>query len=257
MPSPSGSAVLPESWTIKSPEGAGAGAYRPVPEPVAPSPPSRPQGRFDDLDKGYDFEAEAVREAKRLELQAAERELASKARDFDGIDAKEYGAKTWNEVAEKLPSEQKDAVSKYTWGSDGEINGALRGTGPATPEAGRLIPQLDRALEARPIPENVVVHRGTDLGHLGLDDPMNMAGRSFVEKGYMSTSIGDLPAIYQGKEGILHLKVPAGTPGMWVEKAGQVGAGESELLLRRGLTWRVDRVVQIGDQYHVFGEVLG
>ncbi|MFI9329286.1 ADP-ribosyltransferase [Kitasatospora sp. NPDC052868] len=191
-----------------------------------------------------------------MEVRAAERDLASTARHYDDIDAKEFGARTWNDVAERLPAEQKDAVAKYTWGSDGEINGALRGTGPATPEASRLIPQLDKAVEAQRVPENIVVGRGTDLGHLGFDNPQEMVGRSFTEQGYMSTSVGDMPSIYAGKQGVLHLAVPEGTPGLWVEKVGRAGNSERELLLGRGLTWQVDRVVQVGSQYHVFGRVL-
>ncbi|MFD0279295.1 ADP-ribosyltransferase, partial [Kitasatospora sp. NPDC127111] len=207
--------------------------------------------------KGYDPVAAAARDAQLVEVRAAERDLAGRARHYDDIDAKEFGAKTWNDVAERLPAEQKDAVAKYTKGSDGQINGALRGTGDSTPEVKRLISELDKAMVAQRVPEDIVVGRGTDLGHLGFDDPMKMKGKTFTEDGYMSTSIGDLPSIYQGKQGVLHLAVPEGTPGLWVEKIGTLGNSERELLLGRGLRWQVDEVIQVGTQYHVFGRVLG
>ncbi|MFB7618301.1 putative T7SS-secreted protein [Kitasatospora sp. NPDC056181] len=210
------------------------------------------------LPDGYDPAAAALRDSQLVEVRAAERNLTGAARHFfDDIDAKEFGAKTWNDVAERLPAEQKDAVAKYTWGSDGEINGALRGTGPSTPEANRLIPQLDKALEAQRVPEDVIVGRGTDLGHLGFENPMDLRGHRFTEDGFMSTAIGELPSSFAGKQGVLHLVVPEGTPGLWVEKVGRAGNSERELLLGRGLTWQVDRVIQVGSQYHVFGRVLG
>ncbi|MFD0278960.1 ADP-ribosyltransferase, partial [Kitasatospora sp. NPDC127111] len=273
---PTEPAGLPDAWSFKPSESTvgadGAVVHQPTPHPVeAPAPqPHSPEPAAQPpqppvvkalegfLPKGYDPAAAALRDSQLVEVRAAERDLAGRARDFfDDIDAKEFGAKTWNDVAERLPAEQKEAVSKYTWGSDGDINGALRGTAPATPEANRLIPQLDKALEAQKVPEDIVVGRGTDLGHLGFENPMDMAGHQFVEDGYMSTAIGELPSSYGGKQGVLHLVVPEGTPGLWVEKIGQAGNSEREVLLGRGLVWQVDRVIQVGTQYHVFGRVLG
>ncbi|MEU6239477.1 ADP-ribosyltransferase, partial [Kitasatospora sp. NPDC047058] len=243
-PAPIDPAGLPDAWSFKPSDGAAV--HQPVSQPVEapalqphlPEPPAQapqpPVVKALDgfLPKGYDPVAAALRDSQLVEVQAAERDLAGRARDFfDDIDAEEFGAKTWNDVAEKLPAEQKDAVAKYTWGSDGEINGALRGTGPATSEANRLIPQLDKALETQRVPQDIVVGRGTDLGHLGFENPMDMAGHRFIEDGYMSTAIGELPTSYRGKQGVLHLVVPEGTPGLWVEKVGRAGNSEREVLL--------------------------
>ncbi|MEU9131895.1 ADP-ribosyltransferase [Kitasatospora sp. NPDC048540] len=59
-----------------------------------------------------------------------------------------------------------------------------------------------------------------------------------------------------GKDAVLHLRVPQGTPAMWVEKVSAYGAGEREILLGRGLQWKATRVVREGGQWHVYGEVL-
>lgn len=115
---------------------------------------------------------------------------------------------------------------------------------------------IDKALEAQRVPEDIVISRGTDLGHLNLGNPKDMVGQVFTEQGYMSTSLGDLPAMWQGKEAVMHLTVPAGTPGLWVENVGAMGSAERELLLGRGLQWKADKVVVIGNKVHVFGAVL-
>lgn len=85
--------------------------------------------------------------------------------------------------------------------------------------------------------------------------PPQMAGKVFTEDGFTSASLGESPFSY--KEAMLHLKVPEGTPGLWVEKVGEYGDGERELLLGRGVKWRVDRVVvQNNGKYDIYGEVL-
>ncbi|MEV7182406.1 ADP-ribosyltransferase, partial [Kitasatospora sp. NPDC093679] len=200
----------------------------------------------------------ALREMRDLEdMRAAQSEISQNARTFrDDYDIVEFG-RTWNDDIAKLPESQREALQAYTYGSDQEINGALRGQHPATPECAAKVRELDRALAAHPVPEDVVVSRGTDLGHFRMS-PEEMEGRTFTEQGYMSTSPGtDPPAAFRAKEAILHLRVPSGTPGAWVEEAGQMGSAERELLLGRGQRWRADRVIRTADgKIHIYGEVL-
>lgn len=51
-------------------------------------------------------------------------------------------------------------------------------------------------------------------------------------------------------------KVPAGTPAMWMERAGSVASTERELLLGRNLQWRAVEVLPEGNRIHIFAEIL-
>ena len=57
----------------------------------------------------------------------------------------------------------------------------------------------------------------------------------------MSTSLGQ--AAFQNKDAVLHLKVPKGTPAMYLEKVSAFAGSERELLLGRGLTYRVNDAI--------------
>ncbi|MBW1596932.1 ADP-ribosyltransferase [Streptomyces sp. JJ38] len=52
------------------------------------------------------------------------------------------------------------------------------------------------------------------------------------------------------------LSVPKGTPALRVEKVSAFGAGERELLLGRGTSYRVTRVVMHNGQWQLYGEIL-
>ncbi len=195
------------------------------------------------------------------QFAVAQNEVAQGAKSFDNnLDAHQYGADRWNDYAENLPQDQKAALLDYSKDpphnpSYREINGALRGSDPLTPEMARTIEAIDRALDGKSLNEALVVERGTDLTHLNLVDPTDMIGRTYGDPAYMSSSLGE--AAFSNKEAILHLKVPAGTPAIYMEKVSHYGAGERELLLRRGSEYRVDRVI-LDDQgkWQVFGEVI-
>lgn len=172
-------------------------------------------------------------------------------------DAMRYGAEHWNDYAENLPVDQQAAVRGYTGTEYQQINGFLR-DGQFDTEAVRLqVEHLDKALAGKPLHEDVVVARGTNLGHylreIGSDDPSKMVGRDFTDKAYMSTSLGD--PVFTHKEAILHLHVPKETPGLWVEKLSHAEVGERELLLGRGNTYRITKAYQSNGQWHIYGEI--
>ena len=51
--------------------------------------------------------------------------------------------------------------------------------------------------------------------------------------------------------------LPAGTPALYMEMISKFGGTEGELLLGRGIEYRVDRVVLDGkDQWQICGEVI-
>ncbi|MEU6918730.1 ADP-ribosyltransferase, partial [Streptomyces olindensis] len=193
------------------------------------------------------------------------------ARDTDAI---KYGQDTWNHYAENMPPERKQAVWDYTdepdytqpaphptdgWATYKEMNGYLRSGDPSklTPYVQHNIDEVDKALAGRAVPEDVMVVRGTGLGHIEMDSPFDMLGKTYDDKGYMSTSLGNHPVgAFADEEAILHLRVPKGTPALWVEKVGKFGQGEREILLGRGTEYRVTRVFMENGQVQVYGEVL-
>jgi hypothetical protein len=181
-------------------------------------------------------------------------------------DAVQYGRDHWNDYVDDLPDDQRQAVHDYTREPDPlnpdpdlisyqEINAALRGSDPIDPAVQNRIDLIDEALAGNPLTESVVISRGTGLGHLGID-PTDMVGRTFSEQSYLSTSLGGPAAGFADKQAILHMEVPAGTPALWVENVPSAFPGERELLLGRGMEYRVDRVVFEGGQWHVYGAYL-
>ncbi|GHE26570.1 hypothetical protein GCM10018781_78830 [Kitasatospora indigofera] len=197
-------------------------------------------------------------------MQVAEGEISDGARTFgNNREAYQYGSEQWNGTADALSAEEKAAVKDYTFenAKEGpnykEINDALREGGPLSPEVAQHVDAIDRALAAHPLQEDVMVARATDLGHIKMD-VADMPGRVFDEKSFSSASLGaPAEAFADAKDAILHLRVPEGTPALWVEKVGAWGAGEREILLGRNLQWRATRVVEDeAGKWHVYGEVL-
>ncbi|MDT0304225.1 ADP-ribosyltransferase [Streptomonospora wellingtoniae] len=195
-------------------------------------------------------------------IDRAEALVSDGARTFsNNAEASRYGRGYWNDYVENLPYEQRAAITDYTrdkphYPTYREINGQLRQGGPFDPAVEHDIENIDKALAGRPIPEDVVISRGTGLGHLSVE-PQNMRNDpdGFTDPGYLSTSLGRPGGVFGWKEAVLHLRVPAGTPALWVEKAAAGGA-ERELLLGRGVTYRVHDAIRSGGQWQIYGEVV-
>lgn len=203
-------------------------------------------------------------------MDAAQRAVDHGAHAFeDDAAAQAYGSHEWNDYADHLPQAQKDALHVYTLelkdadrAADPtafdyhEINGALRGDAAlaARPDVAAAIEQLDKALAGHATPETTVITRATDIGHWGFE-PQDGVGQRLPEGSYISTSLGGVAAGFEDKAAILHLQVPKGTPALWVEHVSAY-PGERELLLGRGLEWRIDDVVWDGRWWQVYGRVL-
>ncbi|KUN83671.1 hypothetical protein AQJ66_17730, partial [Streptomyces bungoensis] len=202
--------------------------------------------------------------------QVGAAELSDGAVSFpDAEAATAYGREHWDNYAENLPQSQQQAVRDYTDeplipGKAGsvtykEMNGYLRGNAEfGTPEVLQSIREVDRALAGNPLPQDVMVVRGTNMGHVEYDYPEQLEGRTLHDGAYTSTSLGNHPvASFAGKDAVLHLRVPEGTPALWVEKVGNFGADERELLLGRGMSYKVTRsFMDDKGQIQIYGEVL-
>jgi hypothetical protein len=201
--------------------------------------------------------------------QLAADELGAGAARFpDESAAISYGRDYWNNYVENLPEPTKKAFLDYSdekgytdprYATYREMNGYLRGDSSlGTPDVLRNIEEVDRALAGHRVPEDIMVVRGTGVGHLDFKYPRDLIGQEIPDGGYLSTSLGETPvASFKGKPAVLHLRVPEGTPAIWMEKVSEFGVTERELLLGRGTTYRVTRAFpDENGQIHIYGEVL-
>ncbi|MGI5140021.1 ADP-ribosyltransferase [Streptomyces sp. CA-106110] len=169
-----------------------------------------------------------------------------------------YGDAYWNNFLDTLDPSGKDALHTYSDHYYTQINGHLRGAEPdVSPGIVHTINEMDRVMGSRPVPENIIVVRGTGIEHLNLRSPMEMVGHSYGDPGYTSTALGKtVPPPFRHKPVVMHLRVPKDTPALWIDHIS-ANPGERELLLARGTNYKVTRVfMDEAGKWHVYGEVL-
>ncbi|MFW6642077.1 ADP-ribosyltransferase [Nocardiopsis algeriensis] len=138
-----------------------------------------------------------------------------------------------------------------------ETNG---GRYPDVNDAYALMRNLDPAVQ-RPLPEGVEAVRGLhSLDHLDGFDPNNIGaliGTTQVERGYMSTSLGNTLTTVDGKPFIftLNLDVPSGAQGVWVGVRSRY-PNQRELVLARGTRYIIDDVRLVSGRYVIDATVV-
>ena len=111
----------------------------------------------------------------------------------------------------------------------------------------------------RPVPEDVMVVRGTAIDYLESRPSARHADRhgDVLRRPGLhlhSIRVETAPAIY--KPVVMHLRVPKDTPALWIDHIS-ANPGEREILLARGTQYKVTRVfMDDADKWHVYGEVL-
>lgn len=130
------------------------------------------------------------------------------------------------------------ALKKYTGYYYSELNGALRGNQPLTEQHLKDAINMQKAM--RPLPENIVLHRGLNpvAGVLpgNIDEYKALIGKTFNEAGFTSTSVGG-KAAFGGKIS-LTIEAPKGTPAAWVGKISQYQS-EREMILASGSKFEI------------------
>ncbi|MFH8656697.1 ADP-ribosyltransferase [Streptomyces afghaniensis] len=171
---------------------------------------------------------------------------------------KEYGDAYWNDFLDNLDPKAKGALERYSSFYYKSINGQLRDVDvPLKPQVKDLVDDMDRVMGGRPVPEDIMVVRGTEYDHVlkEVNSVLDMEGRTFTDDGFTSTSLGKTAA-FDHQPMIMHLRVPQGTPALWIDHIS-LNKGERELLLARGSQYKVTRVFQdMAGKWHVYGEVL-
>ncbi|MBC2863742.1 ADP-ribosyltransferase [Streptomyces mexicanus] len=169
-----------------------------------------------------------------------------------------YGDAYWNDFLDNLDPSGREALHTYSDHYYKQINGHLRGDYPdVSPKISHTIDEMDRVMGDRPVPESIMVIRGTGIDHLNLKSPLEMMGNIYDDPGYTSTALGKtVPGPFSYKPVYMHLRVPKGTPALWIDHVS-ANPGERELLLARGTEYRVTRVfMDQSGKWHVYGEVL-
>jgi hypothetical protein len=173
-----------------------------------------------------------------------------------------YGNAYWNKFLDDLPPESRDALRTYSGNEYDLINSHLRFGDDLDPSLKRTIDEMDDVMGARPVPENVMVVRGTGVDHIRIDgqplkSPLEMEGGVFDDKAFTSTALGKTPPPpFDSKPVWMHLRVPKDTPALWIDHLSKY-PGERELLLAKGSAYKVTRVFQdTMGKWHVYGELL-
>jgi hypothetical protein len=109
----------------------------------------------------------------------------------------------------------------------------------------------------RPLPHDIDVIRSVDTDAFSVS-MWKLKGTVQSDAAFMSTNLGQ-EAVF-GYPVVLHLRVPAGTPAIYVDRISTC-PGEQELLLTHGRRWIPTQVEIRKDEYgykkyHVYGRLL-
>lgn len=166
--------------------------------------------------------------------------------------------------ADRWTTAQRQALQEYTGSSYSTWNDHLRRSGGDPGPYKATLDKIDAAMDVQPIPEDVILHRGTGVNSftvngspLGVSDAhrlTELVGTVQRDHAYMSTSVG-AEAAFNSYAVQIKLRAPAGTRGAYV-KAFSHFSRERELILARGTSYYVHAVYKAGHQWVVEAEIV-
>ena len=131
------------------------------------------------------------------------------------------------------------------------VDAALRGQMPMTPAVAERVANMDAALQQRPTPEPVLVALTPATSRI----PDDLAsGARVQEASFLISYLAGTDHPFVGVDTVVWLRVPEGTPALFQEPALPTDPGT--LLLGRGLTWEVERVLERDQQRIVTARVI-
>ncbi|KOX02501.1 hypothetical protein ADK65_07680, partial [Streptomyces sp. NRRL B-1140] len=215
--------------------------------------PTMSHAQFDALS---DAEKHAVAEAELARGTNPGPSVSNKA----GLD---YGNAYWNDFLDDLPAESRQALKTYSGDAYTQINSHLRFGTEVDGSLKYAISEIDNVMGTRPVPEDIMVVRGTGVGHVEVDglpieSPLDMIDGTFDDPAFTSTALGKTPPPPFDQNPVwMHLRVPKDTPALWIDHLSDY-PGERELLLARGSEYKVTRVFfdEAHGKWHLYGEVL-
>lgn len=185
-------------------------------------------------------ESSSVKISAGTALTATESVIGAKPTDVA------WGQAKWGGVYAQLTPSERTGIKNYTGSYYHTINKSIEkalrdgGTDPR-------VPGIDKALARQPMPEAAIVVRGEhweafkDSGTGQKVQVDQAVGKTFLYKGYTSTSVGYRPGLGSSNGVRLVLHVPPGTPAMYVDPISS-NKGERELVLGRNIGVKIDSV---------------
>lgn len=143
-----------------------------------------------------------------------------------------------------------------------KINGYLRNGGDISDYLHDTIDTMTETISKHNLPRDMVLYRGMGNAEKILGDVSgksieeindNCAGKTFIERGFSSTSIieGDALKYVKYKGALLEIKAPSGAEGIFTGAISRYSDTEHEVTLQRGSVYKIDSVVDCGDFYKI------
>lgn len=144
-----------------------------------------------------------------------------------------------------ISEEENLGIRMYTGSHSSSMNFHFRRGDSVDDYTKGLIKGLDSVISKNKVQKDIVAFRGTSWGALDNrlieimmgDNYRDVIGSTVIDKGFMSTSIGQGSA-FSGEGLSYEIKVPKGTNGVFVEDL-TVSKGEYELILPRGTELKI------------------
>jgi hypothetical protein len=163
---------------------------------------------------------------------------------------------------DRYTAKQRQTLRSYTGSSYASWNNHLRATKGKPTQYVESLKAMDKAMEAQPIPEDVILHRGASIDAFQIDgrtlgygdDLSNLIGSVQVDHAYMATSVGN-SAAFSSNPVQLKIRAPQGTPGSYVQMFSQY-EHERELILARGTHMYVHNAYKRGNTWFLEVEVV-
>jgi hypothetical protein len=159
-------------------------------------------------------------------------------------------AKSYESWHNNMSPDENKALVWYQGNGYKTINGHLRSGAAKGQMTDQNIANLDKAIAKTSLPKDTILYRGTAFSaysaQLG-DDPSKWVGKTFEDKGYMSTTV-DFAQSFSGVKAVV--RAPKGTKGGFLGNLpGGSHNNEQEILMARGT-----KMVITGVQYNPTGK---
>lgn len=143
-----------------------------------------------------------------------------------------------------------------------KMNGYLRDGSEISDYLKDTIKTMTNTISKHALPRDMVLYRGMGNAEKILGDVSgksieeinnNCSGKTFIERGFSSTSIleGDAMKYVKYKGALLEIKAPSGAEGIFTGEISRFSDTEHEVTLQRGSVFKIDSVVDCGDFYKI------
>lgn len=174
-------------------------------------------------------------------------------------------SKEFSKQLEKLTTEEKNTVTKYTGFGAERINGAIMGKRKLNDSIKKEIRLLDSALSKGIVPEDIIVIRKTIPENMNLfqkdekitlEKMQSIVGRKPINPNFTSTAMKEFD--YKGRNVVITLKVPKGYKGaLYIQNiAISKYKNQYEVLFHRNMQYIINSVNYKNGIYYITAEVI-